>query len=90
MPDLYKKSGISRFYCFDKSPFTHHWLILNSTSKHAYKLAQFAYLILVDTLVDGIAFNKIILDDLARPYTKSRTAFALNTIADRDDDVKVI
>ena len=61
MPDLYKKSGISRFYCFDKSPFTHHWLILNSTSKHAYMLAQLTYLLLVDTLVDGIAFNKILL-----------------------------
>lgn len=90
MPDLYKKSGISRFYCFDKSPFTHHWLILNSTSKHAYKLAQLTYLLLVDTLVDGIAFNKILFLYLSCPYTKSRTAFALNTIAHRDDDVKVI
>ena len=43
-----------------------------------------------DTLVYGIAFNKVVLDDLTSPNAESSTTFAMNTVANRDDDIEVI
>ena len=43
-----------------------------------------------DTLVYGIAFNKVVLDDLTSPNAESSTTFAMNTVANRDNDIEVI
>ena len=49
-------------------------LMLDSTSQHLHQLAQFAYLLVADALVDGIALNKIVLQDTISPLAKLDTA----------------
>ena len=65
-------------------------LILNGSANHAYQLTQFSNLLLADALIDGIAFYKIVLDDITCPNAEGCTSFAMNTVANRDDDIKVI
>ncbi len=58
--------------------------------KHSHQLPQFAYLFLAQMHVDGIPFDKIVLQYLSGPDAECSTSLALNAISYRDDDIEII
>ena len=44
----------------------------------------------MDSLIYGIAFHEVVLDDISCPDTEGSTTFTMNTIADGDNDIEVV
>ena len=65
-------------------------LTLDGAPQHTHQLPQFAYLFLAHMLVDGITFDKVILQYLSGPDAECSASLALNAISDRDDYIKTI
>lgn len=57
---------------------------------HLYQLAQFGYLFTVYALVDGIALDEILLQNLIGPLAELNTSLTFHTIANGDDDIKIV
>jgi hypothetical protein len=42
------------------------------------------------TLIDGVAFHKIVFDNISSPDTEGSTTFAMNAVANGDDNIETI
>lgn len=51
---------------------------------------QLGDLLTANPVVDGIALDEVVLQDMVGPLAKLHTTFRINTIADRDDHVQII
>ena len=65
-------------------------LALYSTPHHLHQLAQFSNLLAVYALVNGIAFDEILLQNLVGPLAELNASVAFHTIANGDDDIKIV
>ena len=64
-------------------------LVLNGAAYHLHQLAQFCYLLAVYALVDGIALDEILLQNLVGPLTELDTSFGVHTISHRNNHIEV-
>ncbi len=44
----------------------------------------------MDSLIYGIAFYEVVLDDVSCPDTEGSTTFTMNTIANGYDDIEIV
>ena len=64
-------------------------LVLYGAAYHLYQLAQFCYLLAMYALVDGIALDEILLQNLVGPLTELDTSFGVHTISHRNNHIEV-
>ena len=58
--------------------------------EYSDQLTQLAYLLISHALVHGIAFDEVVFQNLTSPDAESCAALALYTIANGNDNIKVV
>ena len=62
---------------------------MDGTPNELHQLAKFAYLLLPDAIVDGVALDEVLLQDTVGPLAELNTALAFHSIAYRSNHFKV-